>query len=138
MARASRRLRVIPATFRSSATTVSYRVARSVVRLCSAPARALSPRAWMRASRAPDPRRPGAGGGAPRGCDPPGGEPERVLAPAALPDAGEPHPAALPPAFPGRGEVPQCPVQVPDRLLIRALGILRPPRQRRVSLLLRI
>src|ERR1017187_6045251 len=54
MARASRWLRVIPATFRSSATTVSYRRARSVVVLCSASARTLAARAWMRASRAAD------------------------------------------------------------------------------------
>src|ERR1017187_9953034 len=57
MARASRWLRVIPATFRSSATTVSYRVARSVVTVCSAPLRTLAARAWMRASRAADLRR---------------------------------------------------------------------------------
>ena len=57
MARASRRFRVIPATFRSSETTVAYRAARPVVALCRASARTLATRAWMRASRAADLRR---------------------------------------------------------------------------------
>src|ERR1039457_4815928 len=85
-----------------------------------------------------DSTQPRQGDSAARAAHRPGGEPERVPALPALLEPGEPQPAALPPAFPGCGEIPQCPVQVPERLLIRALGILRPPRQRRVSLLHRI
>jgi len=44
------RLRVMPATFRSSRTTVSYRLASWLVALCSASARMFATRAWMRAS----------------------------------------------------------------------------------------
>src|SRR6478735_7175995 len=54
MARASLRLRVIPATFRSSATMVSYRSASMVVAWCSASARTLATRACSRPSRAAD------------------------------------------------------------------------------------
>src|ERR1017187_5744297 len=67
-----------------------------------------------------------------------GAEPERVLAAAPLLEPGEPQPPALPLPCPGPSEVPQRPVQIPERLLIRTLGILRPPRQRRISFLLRI
>src|ERR1017187_7156824 len=85
-----------------------------------------------------DSTQPRQGHSAPRAAHRPGGEPERVPALPALLEPGEPQPAALPHAFPGRGEIPQRPVQDPERLLIRALRILRPPRQRRISLLHRI
>src|ERR1017187_9877677 len=85
-----------------------------------------------------DSTQPRQGRSAPRAAHRPGGEPERVPALPALLEPGEPQPAALPPAFPGRGEIPQRPVQIPERLLIRALGILTPPRQRRIGILHRI
>src|SRR5262249_26363403 len=37
--------------------------------------------------------------------------------------------------IPGCGEVPQCPVQVAERFLVGALGVLAPPSQGRVGLL---
>src|ERR1019366_5946900 len=85
-----------------------------------------------------DSTQPGQGHSTARAAHRPGGKPERVPALPALLEPGEPQPPALPLPCPGRGEIPQRPVQVPERLLIGALGILTPPRQRRISLLHRI
>src|ERR1039457_6414976 len=85
-----------------------------------------------------DSTQPGQGHSAPRAAHRPSGKPARVPALPALLEPGEPQPPALPLPCPGRGEIPQRPVQIPERLLIGALGILTPPRQRRISLLLRI
>jgi hypothetical protein len=50
-----------------------------------------------------------------------GPEPERVPALPALLESGEPEPAAFPLPLPRFHEVPQCPVQVPERLLVAHL-----------------
>src|SRR6185437_15548697 len=66
------------------------------------------------------------------------GEPEGVLRLALLLPPREPQLLPFPQPLPGLDEVTQRPLEVPERLLIAALGVLRPPPQARVNLLLRV
>jgi hypothetical protein len=66
------------------------------------------------------------------------GEPEGVAGLPLLLPPGEPEPPALPLALLRLDVLPQSPFQVPKRLLIGALGVLRPPRQARVGFLLHV
>src|SRR5215469_14344178 len=67
-----------------------------------------------------------------------GGEPEGVPALSSLLEPGKPEPLPLPLALPGLDEVAERPVKVPESLLAGAFGVLSPPRQGRVGLLLRV
>ena len=75
----------------------------------------------------PDHPEAGQGDRAPPAAQRPG-QPERVPAPAPLLEPGEAQPAPLPLALLRPGELPQRPVQVTERLLVGALGVLLPTR----------
>jgi len=67
-----------------------------------------------------------------------GGEPERVAAPTTPLKPRKAEPFALLLTFPGLNESGQRPVQIPESLLVDALGVLFPPAQGRVRLLLSV
>ena len=64
-----------------------------------------------------------------------GAEPEPVPAPASLLEPLKAQPLSLPLPLLRCDEAPQRPVQIPERLLVDALRVLRPPGQRRIGLL---
>src|ERR1039457_5897428 len=68
----------------------------------------------------------------------PAGDRGCVFALSALLEPGEAGPLALAVTLPGLDEVPECPVKIPERFLVGTFGVLAPPRQRRVSLLLSV
>ena len=93
----------------------------------SAPCRPRSCAAACRWTRGCAMRRAGEASPSPRSQRIAPVEPERVPGLPALLEPREPEPLSLALALPRLDEVAQRPVQVPERLLVSALGVLRPP-----------